>query len=214
MFSIEFIERSRGDGRHIYLWSSAWCDCETTMTDSLPSEFRLRTSKRSCSRCKRAKYLSQPLHCCSKVLQRTKESASSSPPRPGKRVQSIKTKQSTDVSVGQIGFYPRLRERFNLRDCPLWLLTQLLAEHCSQPWTSLMGQLWNSRGGNVCRNFGANYVNTYQQMGEPTTHHTRHDVLALLSPYVGYNRHDCEYVIIILLEQLIEDGIKEELMNL
>ena len=52
------------------------------------------------------------------------------------------------------------------------------------------------------------YVNTYQQMGEPTTHHTRHDVLALLSPYVGYNRHDCEYVIIILLEQLIEDGIK------
>ena len=68
----------------------------------------------------------------------------------------------------------------------------------------------------MCRNFGANYVNTYQQMGEPTTHHTRHDVLALLSHYVGYNRHDyCVYVIILLLlEQLIADGIKEELMNL
>ena len=136
MFSIEFIEAERGDGRHIYLWSSAWCDCETSMmTDSLPSEFRLRTSKRSCSRCKRAKYLSHPLHCCSKVLQRTKESASSSPPRPGKPVQSIKTKQSTDVSErwpnGFLSPVARMLQSF--RDCPLWLLAQLLAKHARNP---------------------------------------------------------------------------------
>ena len=71
-FSIEFIEAEEGRTYAVVpgvIVRRRWIDWQIAFRVEVRTEGD-RTSKRSCSRCKRAKYPSQPLDCCSKVLKR------------------------------------------------------------------------------------------------------------------------------------------------